>query len=225
MKRKKGWWRWGGGEGRRNAEEAMTMMWRRRKGRGRRWRWVKGGRSGGGGKGGGSRRYSNDVIMGAIASQITSLTIVYSTVYSGADQRIQYMKALRHWPLCGEFTGDRRIPRTNGQWRGKCFHLMTSSWGGGGNGDEVEDDNQLWQLRHRSLHIIFGGMMIEHYPVKMDVYIWSNRNCPTQILSHRPLTQVGTHRLRLHDNNMFWCHWLSVSWGKSRGKYSVTTIT
>ena len=28
-----------------------------------------------------------DVIMGAIASQITSLTSVYSTVYSGADQR------------------------------------------------------------------------------------------------------------------------------------------
>ena len=29
----------------------------------------------------------NDVIMGAMASQITSLTIVYSTVYSGAGQR------------------------------------------------------------------------------------------------------------------------------------------
>ena len=28
-----------------------------------------------------------DVIMGLMASQITSLTIVYSTVYSGADQR------------------------------------------------------------------------------------------------------------------------------------------
>ena len=28
-----------------------------------------------------------DVITGAMASQITSLTIVYSTVYSGADQR------------------------------------------------------------------------------------------------------------------------------------------
>ena len=28
-----------------------------------------------------------DVIMGTIACQITSLTIVYSTVYSGADQR------------------------------------------------------------------------------------------------------------------------------------------
>ena len=29
----------------------------------------------------------NDVIMGTMASQITSLTIVYSTVYSDADQR------------------------------------------------------------------------------------------------------------------------------------------
>ena len=25
------------------------------------------------------------------------------------------VKAPRHWPLCGEFTGDRWIPRTNGQ--------------------------------------------------------------------------------------------------------------
>ena len=28
----------------------------------------------------------------------------------------------------GEFTGDRWIPRTNGQKRVKCFDLMTSSW-------------------------------------------------------------------------------------------------
>ena len=57
--------------------------------------------------------HNNDVIMGAVASQITSLGIVFSTVYSGADQR--NTKALRHWPLWGEFTGDRWIPRTNGQ--------------------------------------------------------------------------------------------------------------
>ena len=31
-------------------------------------------------------KHYNDVIMGGIASQITSLTIVYSTVYSEADQ-------------------------------------------------------------------------------------------------------------------------------------------
>ena len=34
-----------------------------------------------------SQNHYGDVIMGAIASQITSLTIVYSTVYSGANQR------------------------------------------------------------------------------------------------------------------------------------------
>ena len=43
-------------------------------------------------------------------------------------RRSKYIKAPCHWPLCGEFTGDRWIPRTNGQLRGKCFHLMTSSW-------------------------------------------------------------------------------------------------
>ena len=36
----------------------------------------------------------NDVIMGAIAPQIISHTIVYSTVYSGADQRKHQSSAL-----------------------------------------------------------------------------------------------------------------------------------
>ena len=39
----------------------------------------------------------------------------------------QNTKALRHWSLCGEFTGDRWIPRTKGQLRGKFSHMMTSS--------------------------------------------------------------------------------------------------
>ena len=66
-----------------------------------------------------------DVIMGAIPSQITSLAIVYSFIQT---QKKTNIKAPRHWPLWGEFTGDRWIPRTYGQLRGKCFHLMTSSW-------------------------------------------------------------------------------------------------
>ena len=67
----------------------------------------------------------NDVIMGAMASKITSLTMVYSTVYSGADQRKHQSSA--SLAFVREFTGDRWIPRSNGQWRGKCFHVMTSS--------------------------------------------------------------------------------------------------
>ena len=46
-------------------------------------------------------------------------------VYSGVDQRkhqssasLAFVRGI-HW--------DRWIPRTNGQWRGKCFHLMKSS--------------------------------------------------------------------------------------------------
>ena len=54
-----------------------------------------------------------------------ALTIVYSTVYSCSDK--ENIKTPRHWRL-GEFTGGRRIPRTNRQWRGYCSHLMTSSW-------------------------------------------------------------------------------------------------
>ena len=35
---------------------------------------------------------------------------------------------LRVTGLCGGIHRDRWIPRTKGQLRGKCFHLMTSSW-------------------------------------------------------------------------------------------------
>ena len=52
-----------------------------------------------------------DVMMGAMASQITSLTIVYSTVYSGIDHRehqssasLAFVRGIHRW-----------IPRTKGQ--------------------------------------------------------------------------------------------------------------
>ena len=48
----------------------------------------------------------NDVIMSAMASQITSLTIVYSSVYSGADQRkhqssasLAFVRGIHRWPV------------------------------------------------------------------------------------------------------------------------------
>ena len=52
--------------------------------------------------------------MGAMASQITSLTIVYSTFIQ--TQIKENIKALPHWPLCMEFTGDWWIPQTHGQY-------------------------------------------------------------------------------------------------------------
>ena len=53
-----------------------------------------------------SAKHYNDVTMGAIASQITSLTIVYSTVYSDADQRkhqssvsLALCEGIHRWPV------------------------------------------------------------------------------------------------------------------------------
>ena len=68
----------------------------------------------------------SDVIMGTIASQITSLTIVYSTVYSDADHRKHQSSA--SLAFVWGIHRDRWIPRTKGQLRGKWFHLMTSLW-------------------------------------------------------------------------------------------------
>ena len=66
-----------------------------------------------------------DVIMTTIASQITSLTVVYSTVHSDVDQRKHQSSA--SLAFVWGIHRDRWIPRTKGQLRGKCFHLMTSS--------------------------------------------------------------------------------------------------
>ena len=68
----------------------------------------------------------NDVIMTTIGSQITSLAVVYSTVYSDAYQRKHQSSA--SLAFVWGIHRDRWIPRTKGQLRGKCFYLMTSSW-------------------------------------------------------------------------------------------------
>ena len=58
-----------------------------------------------------------DVIMTTMASQITSLTVVYPTVYSDADQRKRQS--------CASLAFVWAIHRDH--LREKCFHLITSS--------------------------------------------------------------------------------------------------
>ena len=66
-----------------------------------------------------------DVIVGAMASQITSLTAVYSSVYSGADQikhqssaSLAFVRGIDQWSVNSQH-----------KWpvKRKMFHLMTSS--------------------------------------------------------------------------------------------------
>ena len=54
----------------------------------------------------------DDVIMSVMASQITSLTIVLSSVYSGADQRkhqssasLDFVRGIQGWPLDSHHKG------------------------------------------------------------------------------------------------------------------------
>ena len=82
-----------------------------------------------------------EVIMGTIASQITSFTIVYSTVYSGADQRKHQSS-----PSLAFVWGIHRGPvNSPHKWpvTGKSFHLMTSSW------------SQLWMRQALHTHKLY----------------------------------------------------------------------
>ena len=58
----------------------------------------------------------NDVIISAMASQITNLKMIYSTVCSGVDQRKHQSSASLAFVCAG-----------NSPVTGKCFPLMTSS--------------------------------------------------------------------------------------------------
>ena len=64
--------------------------------------------------------------MSAVASLITSFTIVYSTVLYKAQIK-ENIKAPRHWPLWGEFTDDRWIPRIKGPVTRKMFSFDASA--------------------------------------------------------------------------------------------------
>ena len=60
-------------------------------------------------------RHYFDVIMDAIGSQITSLTLFIQPF--NPTQIKENIKAPRHWPLCGEFTGDRNAENVSIWWR------------------------------------------------------------------------------------------------------------
>ena len=78
-------------------------------------------------------KYS-DVIIGAMAFQITSLTIVYSTVYSGADQRkhqsstsLAFVRGIHRWPVNSPHKGP--VTRKMFPFDDVIMHML-SSWAG-----------------------------------------------------------------------------------------------
>ena len=75
------------------------------------------------------------------------------------------IKELRHWPLRGEFTGDRWIPLTKGQYRGKCFDLMTSSC----NTSKVQKSHFAMLFTRQARSSIYGS----EYIATRSRYCWT----------------------------------------------------
>ena len=103
----------------------------------------------------------SDVIMGGMASQITGVTIVYSAVCSGADERkhqsstsLAFVRRIHRWLL--------NSPLTKSQWRGKCFHLMTSSW--------------WWVLSRQLNTVMWTWDCVPYLPIKPEWRIYSSAN-------------------------------------------------
>ena len=78
--------------------------------------------------------------MGVIASQITSLTIVYSIVYSVQTHINESIKATRHWPLCGWWGG------------GEIFAQMASY---------AENVSIWWRTLKRKCHVCFTDISLD----------------------------------------------------------------
>ena len=80
-----------------------------------------------------SAPHYSDIIIRAIASQITGVLIVYSTVCSGAEQRqhqssasLICVRGIHRWLV--SFPQSPLNSLHKSQWHGTCFHMMTSSW-------------------------------------------------------------------------------------------------
>ena len=130
----------------------------------------------------------NDAIMGAIASQIIRLTIVYSIVYSDADQRKHQSSA---W-LAFMWGIHRWIPHINGQLREKCFHLMTSS---------CVHSHQTHKLGH------FVGTVLQSMFLLVADHLSFNTMMPRQMHAISQTTSSSAFPLMKMFEFRFKCQW------------------
>ena len=123
-----------------------------------------------------------DVIMGAMESQITSLTSFYSTVYSGTDQRkhqssasLAFVLGIHRWPMNSPYKGpvtrkmfpfDDAIMRVFGVWlwlnslllhwyRGNRTRDMSKLMMTSSNGNTFRATGPLWGPMTRSFDVFF----------------------------------------------------------------------
>ena len=125
--------------------------------------------------------------MGAIASQITSLTIVYLTVYSGADQRkhqscasLAFVRGIHRWPV----NSPLKWPVTR-----KCFHLMTSSW-------LIYSAVVHWFHLYASLHVWRPDPRQKRWLTQNSCSVTDNGYLETQIMQPLLCNTVSSYKIQ-----------------------------
>ena len=118
----------------------------------------------------------NDVIMSTMASQITSLSIVYSTVYTGADQRKHQSSAL----LAFVWGIHRGPPRPTANY---CRSYLTLQWR-----HNEHDGISNHQPLHCLLNRLYGRRSKK--TSKLRVTGLCVGNSPRTTTSHRQLLQI-----------------------------------
>ena len=139
-------------------------------------------------------KHYSDFIIGAMASQITSLTIVYSTVYSGADQRESQSSA--SLALCVCEGGDSPVT-------GEFPAQMSSN----------AEDVSIWWRHHesqelRNCQFVLHVLLLAPTP---DIPLWignailhTNKSCSTYVLVHRPDCVVKHISRSFEMINLIW---------------------
>ena len=163
--------------------------------------------------------------MTTVASQITSLAVVYSSVYLDANQRKHQSSA--SLAFVWGIHRDRWIPRTKGQLRGKCFHLMTSSWMLQGtvthlplvphinasvNRVSIGSDNGLSPIRHQAIISTNAGLLTigplgitcSDILVKMQNFSFTKMHLKISSAKWRPFSPRGDE-MKSNDLYIFRC--------------------
>ena len=160
-----------------------------------------------------------DVIMGAMISQMTSLAIVYSTVYSGADQRkhqsfasLVFVVGICRWPVNSPhkwavprkmlpfddvtiYKGNQSVTRNNGPVMWSFGVVLMFTW------------TRWWKTIQ--LPVIWG-----------DMTLWW-RHCNVQALAGRPwlLPSPG------HHQQYYWLRGMNPSSSSTRNDISHPTVS
>ena len=112
------------------------------------------------------------------------------------------IKALYHWPLCGEFTGDQWNPHNKGQQHRKCFHLMTSSRYSTNKPNKFHYISTVWTCKRTHKHNTDTNLLTlvsEMFKLWCNYLVWHSRHYSGYGLSQWEMT--------LHCNVN--SHWLS----------------